>query len=301
MNLSRIIFVSNLKSNTMKKIFIMLTTIATLSCSSQDDDTVISTITGEGIFTTQVSNGAIEGELFLPDGEGPFPILIVVPGSGNDTRESLSTFAPLFNSFGYGLYIYDKRGIGGSTGTYPTETIENPIDFLSARADDVISIINLLKNHESINTDKIGLFGSSQGTWVSTIAYDRMGDNIGMIIMSSGGVTSTGAEYYYEDLIENSNMAIEDANQEIFNYDGLLGYDPKQTILEMDIPTLFIYGGKDESHPTLYDKEIVEGMQKANFEIHFYENADHSLLDVDTQAYPENLFQNLNLWLNSNN
>lgn len=282
------------------KLTLLIFSLIITSCNSQDDDNNISSISGEGVFTSQSGNATIEGELFLPEGQGPFPTLIIVPGSGNDTRESLESFVPLINSFGYGLYIYDKRGLGGSTGVYPIETLENPNDFLSARADDIISIVSLLKTHTDIKPNKIGLFGSSQGTWVNTIAYEKISNDISLMVMSSGGVTSTGAEQYYEDLIENSNLSIIEANQMMNSYTGALGYNPKPTLDTTTIPTLFIYGGKDDSHPTLYDKDIVESMQKSNFTIHFYENANHELLDIDTQSYPNNLFQQLGVWLNLN-
>ncbi|RDY58720.1 alpha/beta hydrolase family protein [Flagellimonas nanhaiensis] len=271
-----------------------------ISCSKEDDSIPSDQIERQGIFTTQVENGSIEGELFLPDGNGPFPTMIIVPGSGEETKAGLTNFVSLFNSFGYGLYIYDKRGLGNSTGSYPIEIPENPLEFLSARADDVISIVELLKTHGLIDTNKIGLFGSSQGTWVNTIAYDKIGKDIGLMVMASGGATSTGIEQHYENLIEQSNYSIEDANEALNEYDGPLGYDPKPTLTETDVPTLFILGGKDQSHPTLYDKALIEGMQKSKFTIHFYENADHDLLDIDTQAYPSMLLQNLENWLNDN-
>lgn len=269
-----------------------------ISCTDDNNPNLIS---GEGIFTTQSDDATIEGELFLPDAQGPFPVLIIVPGSGNDTREFSAAFAPIITSFGYGLYVYDKRGLGGSTGSYPAESFDNPFEFLSARADDVIGIIDFLQKHVDIKTDKIGLFGSSQGTWVSTITYDKKSQDIGLMIMLSGGVTSTKAEQHYEDLIEISNLSIVDANQAIHEYMGDLGYDPKPTISNMDLPTLFIYGGKDDSHPTLYDKEIVETLNRTNFTIHFYENATHDLEEVGTNNLTSDLLTNLGAWLMANN
>ena len=75
------------------------------SCS--DDD--ISIITGEGVFITPSGTATIEGELFLPEGEGPFPLLILVVGSGNETREGSEEVVDVINEMGYGFYIYDKK------------------------------------------------------------------------------------------------------------------------------------------------------------------------------------------------
>lgn len=267
-----------------------------LGCGSDEEQMK----SGEGVFLTTAGNANIEGELFLPDGEGPFTVLIIVPGSGNETRESLKPFVPVLNAEGYGVYTYDKRGLGGSTGSYPVETIENPLDFLNARADDVISIIDLLKTHTDVKSDGIGLFSSSQGTWVSTLVYDQNPSDIGLMLMSSGGATATRVEHYYEELIAKGH-SIADANQKLLEYADDMGYNPLPTLRKTNIPTLFIFGGKDDSHPTQYDKQLVEQLQKPNFTIHYYENADHSLIDSETNALPGDLFNRLGDWLQDQN
>lgn len=88
-----------------------------INCSKSDDPR----LQGSGVFQSTVDNGIIEGELFLPEGEGPFPVIIIVPGSGLGPRAESEPFADLFNPVGHAVYIYDKRGIGGSTGSYPPE------------------------------------------------------------------------------------------------------------------------------------------------------------------------------------
>lgn len=266
------------------------------SCQSDDEDIK----SGEGVFVTPAGNANIEGELFLPEGNGPFPVLIIVPGSGNETRESLKPFVSVINGEGYGVYTYDKRGLGGSTGSYPLETIENPTDFLNARADDVIGIIDMLKTHSDIQADGIGLFSSSQGTWVSTIVYDQTPQDIDLMLMSSGGATATRVEHYYEELIAEG-YSIADANQQLFAYSEELGYDPLPTLEALNIPALFIFGGRDDSHPTMYDKQLVEALEKSNFTIHYYENADHSLIEAETNALPDNIFIKLGDWLQDQN
>ncbi|WP_422359768.1 alpha/beta hydrolase family protein [Reichenbachiella sp.] len=262
-----------------------------ISCESEDE-----VIFGEGVFTTVVGTSSIEGELFLPEGKGPFPVLIAVEGSGNEDRASTEPFAPIFNSFGYGLYIYDKRGIGGSTGVYPTETVENPFDFLAARAQDVSSIIQLLQKHHDIEKGKIGLFAASQGTWVSTMIYEEMTTDINVMIFASGGAASTGEEQFYESLIADG-YSVEESNQMISEYNGEIGYDPKSVLKSCTIETLFLFGGRDMSHPTLFDEEVVTAMAKPNFTIYSFGNANHSLFDVDTEEFPQDLFSKINDWL----
>ncbi len=279
----------------MKHLKLLLPLVLLLLAACNDDASDL--ISGAGVFTTVSGEASIEGELFLPDGQGPFPVLIIVPGSGTDTRESVEPFVPVFNSMGYALYTYDKRGLGGSTGTYPVETIKNPFDFLAARAEDVIGIVELLKEHIDIRSDKITLFGSSQGTWVNCLVYEQMRTELASMVLTSGGAVSTGVEHYYEEILENNNYSVEEANQMMQQYDGEPGFDPAPILRETTVPILFIYGGKDVSHPTQYDQQLVEDMRKSNFVIHFYENADHELVDVTTGSTPSDLFINLESWL----
>lgn len=274
--------------------------VALLAFNSCSDDKNSDMISGEGIFMTQSGEASIEGELSLPDGDGPFPVLIIVPGSGNTTRDDSEPFVKQINAFGYAVYSYDKRGIGGSTGSYPIETESNPFDFLSARGEDLVGIIDLLKKNIDIDDNKIGLFGSSQGTWVNCIIYNQVMNDLSLILMASGGATSTGVERYYEELLEALDISIEEANEMLFDFDDDLGFDPAPILEGINIPVLFIFGGKDDSHPTLYDKEILENMQKSNFTIQFYPNANHDLIDVDSSQFPTDLFANVNMWLNGN-
>ena len=271
--------------------------ILLIACS---DDNSVNLISGEGVFITASGEATIEGELFLPQGEGPFPVIIIVPGSGNDPRQDLEPFVDIILPNGYGVYLYDKRGIGASTGSYPTETLEDPFPFLSARADDIIGILELMATHVDVDESRITLFGSSQGTWVNCIAYSKQSTGVHSIVMASGGAVSTSVEAYYEELIAMESTSIEAANEMLADFSGDPGYDPVPTLNAMNIPVLFIYGGKDDSHPTLHDREIINSLNKPNFEIHFYPNANHELVDVDSNLFPSDLFSKLGIWLIAN-
>lgn len=281
-----------MKNQTLTYLIVALS--FSISCSNSDEPEAPPS--GEGIFETQVENGTIEGELFLPTGDGPFPVLIIVPGSGNSPKEEAAAFAPEFNSFGYALYVYNKRGIGGSTGSYPVETIENPTPFLQARAEDVKGIISFLKTHTDIKQDQIGLFGSSQGTWVNCLVYNDTPADLSQIIMASGGATSTGHEHYYEQLIEQG-LSVEEANQRVADFDGNTGFDPMPILDEITVPVLFIFGALDNSHPTLYDRDLLLTLTKLNYTVHLYHQANHELIEVNTGELPDVLFENIQTWL----
>nr|MBX2818140.1 esterase FrsA [Rhodothermaceae bacterium] len=71
---------------------------------------------------TVESRGArLAGTLYLPTGQGPHPVMIGVHGSGYVDRSDLyqGEAARYFAERGVAFFMYDKRGVGESSGTYP--------------------------------------------------------------------------------------------------------------------------------------------------------------------------------------
>jgi len=267
------------------------------NCSNDDGP---DPITGAGIFQTTSGSATIEGELFLPDGPGPFPSMIIIPGSGNEPRQELESFASVLNQNGYALYIYDKRGVGNSTGAYLAEDLQDYEPFLEARADDILGIMELLREHDQIDNSRIGIYGSSQGAWVNSEVFDA-DQRLSYIVMVSGGVASVGLEQYYCQLTDDPNLSIDEAIAELANYSGPIGYDPLPIINRMDLPVLWIYGNEDRSHPARYDLAVLQEQNRSNFTIQLYTNTDHELIDLSSGQAPAALFSNLGQWLTENN
>ncbi len=267
------------------------------SCNSDDTPDNPS---GPGDFVTQAGASQISGTLFLPEGDGPFPVIIIVPGSGVEPKEDSYGFNDIFLPNGFAIYHYDKRGIGTSTGSYPAETLETPQTFLNARADDVLGIVDLLVQHEDIRNDAIGLMGASQGGWVNVLVYDRTND-VDFAIMVNGGAAPTRIEHLYDNLLtDNPDMTIDEAMEQVNAYSGPLGYNPLPSIESMPFPVVWVYGWQDRSHPVRYDVPALEAMNKSNFTISIFQNSDHEMVDITTGQFDPNLFPSLLQWLDEN-
>jgi len=63
-------------------------------------------------------NIKLAGSLALPEGEGPFPAIVFVHGSGRATRHRFNRWATYFEERGIASLRYDKRGTGFSEGTF---------------------------------------------------------------------------------------------------------------------------------------------------------------------------------------
>jgi dienelactone hydrolase len=131
----------------------------------------------------------LSGELRLPDTPGPHPVIINVHGSGKQTRH-MGPWNTIYLHYGIGILSYDKRGSGKSTGNFATAGYKD-------LASDVIAAVEFAKNRPDVDTAKIGLHGSSEGGWVSSIAASESNDISFMIIRAGSGV-SGGETYIHE-------------------------------------------------------------------------------------------------------
>jgi predicted alpha/beta-fold hydrolase len=60
----------------------------------------------------------LRGVLLLPAGQGPFPALVFLHGSGCSTRDDMRAAAETFVKRGYAGLLFDKRGCGAFQGDW---------------------------------------------------------------------------------------------------------------------------------------------------------------------------------------
>lgn len=152
------------------------------------------------------ANGDITlaGTLTTPEGEGPFPVLVLVSGSGpQDRDESLGPTIPIkpfrlladgLTRAGIAVLRYDDRGVGESGGVFATATT---YDF----ATDAEAAINYLLTRDDINHDEIGLLGHSEGGLVAAMLGARNPDLDFIISLAGPGVPGTEVLLLQNELI----------------------------------------------------------------------------------------------------
>lgn len=136
------------------------------------------------------NNGEIKfaGTLTSPFGDGPFPAVVLITGSGAQNRDEEIFGFKLFKIIAdyltreeIAVLRFDDRGIGGSTGNVNESTSE---DF----AGDALAGVELLKTNPKINPDHIGLFGHSEGGIVAPIAATQSEDVDFIVLMAGTGM-----------------------------------------------------------------------------------------------------------------
>jgi pimeloyl-ACP methyl ester carboxylesterase len=121
----------------------------------------------EVTFSGGTAGNVLAGTLTLPKGEGPFPAVLLIAGSGpQDRDESLATHRPFLliadalTRKGIAVLRYDKRGVGKSTGNPDTATTMD-------LAADAQSALAFLKSRKEIDGSRIGLIGHSEGAIIA--------------------------------------------------------------------------------------------------------------------------------------
>lgn len=127
----------------------------------------------------------LAGTLTLPSGKTPSAAVILVAGSGPQTRNEevaghqiFVVLADALARRGLAVLRYDKRGIGGSTGSYAKAT---SFDF----AADAKAAVAYLRSRADVDARRIGIVGHSEGGLIAPmVAADD--PSIAFIVLMAG-------------------------------------------------------------------------------------------------------------------
>jgi pimeloyl-ACP methyl ester carboxylesterase len=160
----------------------LLTMIALLlvaSCTGQGQEARIEEIVFHSRPFTLV------GDLRLPEGDGPHPVVVFVHGDGPNSRTAGGTYLPIMERMaraGYATFAWDKPGTGESTGEIDRTQLG------AQRAQIVLDAIVMLQARSDIDADWIGLWGISQAGYVMPRVLTMSDDIAFMIAVSCPGV-----------------------------------------------------------------------------------------------------------------
>jgi pimeloyl-ACP methyl ester carboxylesterase len=129
----------------------------------------------------------LHGLLLLPAGPGPFPAVVWTHGSGNQdvTTDWYRDRAYLVSRVGIASLIYDKRGVGRSSGEM--------LAFPRSYAADALAGVALLQNRGDVQRDRIGVAGMSQGGGIAALAA-VMSPDVRFIVAGSVSGISTAEQ-----------------------------------------------------------------------------------------------------------
>lgn len=267
-------------------------------------------------FQNTDENIKLSGTLITPKSNFD-KIVIIVPGSGRDTRYAHFTLAEEFLKNGIAVYRFDERGIGKSEGEFNTSatSLTNDLTF---------AIWELRKLKKS---RKIGILGHSLGGIASIGAYEK-NQNIDFLIQMDTSIEKNGAFFKYqtinniskfyqikgktqEQVVELLNLfypiivnnddfktirvkAKKVAKENGFKKDFYKFISPahidhvkqnhEKTYKNINIPVLYIIGGNDKFVNPISETKKLKSFNNKNIQIKIMNGLNHWLTEKNAKA-----------------
>ncbi|MBF6354813.1 alpha/beta fold hydrolase [Nocardia higoensis] len=135
----------------------------------------------------------VAGTVTLPEGQGPFPAVVLITGSGPQNRDEelfghkpFLLIADTLTRAGYAVLRTDDRGVGGTGGDLNTASYDD-------LARDVESGIDYLRGRPDIDPARIGLFGHSEGGYLAPLVAARPDSGVAFAVLMAGPSVDGGS------------------------------------------------------------------------------------------------------------
>ncbi len=211
----------------------------------------------------------LHGNLTLPskNESARIPVIIFLVGSARSAFDKnyegflKENFEDFLTAKGVALCYFNKPGIGLSTGKWYKQNFQD-------RTNDTKSCIDFLKGLTSIDSNKIGVIGHSQGGWIAQMAAAQFKNDIKFAVSLSGPSYSVKRQLisdFTSSLICNGlekSKALDKAkrktnlvftlaqispfNENLKQLKRIRKYNFESAIKNISIPFLFMFGENDK-------------------------------------------------------
>lgn len=131
----------------------------------------------------------LAGSLLQPTTPGRHAAVVFIHGSGAEGRWASRFLAMKLVERGVAALIFDKRGVGKSTGDWRTATLDD-------LAGDAIAAVDLLRQDPGVDARRIGVHGHSQGGTIAPIIAARSPNVAFVVASAASGVPTDSTEIY---------------------------------------------------------------------------------------------------------
>jgi dipeptidyl aminopeptidase/acylaminoacyl peptidase len=239
-------------------------------------------------FRNEAQDLELAGMLFLPDGEGSFPAVVIIHGSRASRRDSnwYLTLSSYMQKNGVAVLLPDKRGCEKSEGDWSTSSFED-------LATDTLAGIDFMKSQEIVEVSHIGIIGMSQGGVIASIVASQSPDLDFAINMVGQSVTQHEQLLHEFDFEARETGFLPGVSKLIsyvktFVFENIAGkewygtvgnFDPLPYWRKVVIPVLVLHGSDDHNVPSAESKARFEALGKDNIRVIMYEGSGHGLED----------------------
>jgi pimeloyl-ACP methyl ester carboxylesterase len=253
----------------------------------------------------------LAGTLTLPDGEGPFPAVLLASGSGpldRDSNHKRARFdvgrqlAHALADAGLASLRYDKRGVGETPGDWRTAGLHDNVD-------DLGRALKSLAARPEVDGDRVVLAGHSEGAILAAALAARGAAVRGVVLLA--GSATPGEELLrwqaaqlaptlprvvrgllrlmrtdLEKKVAANHRRIRATTTDVARVDGVrmnarwtrefLDHDPREDLRRIRVPVLAVTGAKDvQARPD--DLTAVADLVAGPVETHRMPDLTHTL------------------------
>ncbi len=232
------------------------------------------------------------GMLFVPEGEGPFPVAVVIHGSGTSHRDSFwyLTLAQYLQKNGIAVLLPDKRGSEQSEGDWRTASFED-------LATDTWAAIAFLREQEEVGISYVGVVGMSQGGHIAPIVANES-SYVAFFVGVVGASVTMHEQLLYEEnhnlrelgvlpgisnvLAYGTSFLIRTRQREF--WDAIGNFDPIPYWEKVTASSLVLYGQEDTNVPSTESAARLRSLDKSNITVKIYEGSGHPLEDPEGEG-----------------
>lgn len=140
-------------------------------------------------FVNPTDGDTLAGTLTLPTSPGPHRAVVMITGSGPQSRDEpvmnhrpFLVWADALTRLGIAVLRYDDRGVGASTGNFNEARTAD-------LARDVEAAVDYLRSRKEIDNQRIGLIGHSEGGMIAPmVAVSRPKDVSFIVLLAAPGL-----------------------------------------------------------------------------------------------------------------
>jgi len=242
----------------------------------------------EVFFRNEAQDLDLAGMLFIPEGEGPFPAVVIIHGSRESYRDRnwYLTMSSYMQENGVAVLLPDKRGSEKSEGDWYTSSFED-------LATDTLAAIDFMNSQDIVEVSRIGILGMSQGGIIAPVVASQSADLDFVVNMTGSSVTM------HEQLLYEFNKAAQETgylpgvsnlvsymNTFVFEnitgkewYNAVGNFNPLPYWQKVNTPVLVLHGSEDHNVPSAESKARFDALGKDNIRVIMYEGSGHGLED----------------------
>ncbi|MEW6418652.1 MAG: YqiA/YcfP family alpha/beta fold hydrolase [Nitrospirota bacterium] len=224
-----------------------------------------------------VKGRKLVGILHLPPrrGEERFPCVICSHGyiSNKESRKYLQ-IGRQFSLEGIAVLRFDHRGaLGGESDGNPEDTT------LTGRVEDNYAALDSLKATREIDSNRLGLLGSSLGG-MDILLVKNQAVKAKVVIATPFSFPDSSEEMLNSFLRKGYYQFLDGSRIKNDFYEDLKQYDLKKEVSQMNCPILIIHGDLDEQIPLHHAKVLFEVVREPK-ELRIIEGGDHTFSDIN--------------------